>query len=128
MFDESPPPAPSFQSCVRFWLQAPGTEVKRQDGQLGRVASYPTYIITMLDRQGVRPDYSYGTIGGALDHPQAYMDLGAARIYTLLHGKPFVYNGVTYLFNARCPYKQKELVAQGQLSVMNGWWFGVTAQ
>lgn len=50
--------------CVRWWLQSPGKDIKRQDGKAGRVESQPHYIVCMLDRQrGGFIDKVGGTLG-----------------------------------------------------------------
>jgi len=66
--------------CVRWWMQSPGRDVKRQDGRAGRVESQPTYVVTMLDRQ--RGGF-IDKVGGSL----GTLQVAQARLVTLLDAR-----------------------------------------
>jgi len=66
--------------CVRWWIQSPRRDVKRQDGLAGRVVSQPAYVICMLDRQ----------YGGAIDKvggTNGHLKDGSLRLVNLLDAR-----------------------------------------
>ena len=103
--------------CVRWWVQSPGVDTNRQDGQAGRAMSNPYVVVTMLDRQrGGSIDMLNGTIGT--------FALGTQRLATLLHARNQIFtlaDGRTSEFTAyvKSGYTQIE-PASGGYDVMAG--------
>ena len=82
------PPDDWQRPCVRWWQRIAGRADFVQDGALSRAQSNPEYVVCMLDVQTPEHvDRIYGTAGSKLDPQQPYMELGALRIYSLLHNR-----------------------------------------
>lgn len=125
---QNPPEGATFP-CVRWWEQSPGRDVLRQDGGLGRVESQPSYVVCLLDRQhGGQVDKVYGSVGGALTPAQNHLELGAKRIYSLLHGRYESVNGFLWFANALSEYQMIEALMQGDFDVMVGFLFQLRVQ
>ena len=66
--------------CVRWWVQSPGRDTKRQDGQAGRVMSNPFVMVCMLDRQR---GGSIDLVGGS----NGNLEAASLRLVTLLDAR-----------------------------------------
>jgi hypothetical protein len=88
------PPDDWVRPCVRWWERIAGRTDFVQDGFLSRAQSNPEYVVAILDVQSPeKVDRIYGTEGAKLDPQQPYMELGALRIYSLLHNRQASFDG-----------------------------------
>jgi hypothetical protein len=123
------PPERTIMPCVRWWKQAPGKDLKRQDGMLGRVESEPAYVVCMLDKQpGGSLDKVYGTYGAAQSPQEPYFEAGARRIATLLDGRLQTANGFQFFSYVLSEFNQSDPQPQGAYDVMLGSWVQLSVQ
>jgi hypothetical protein len=103
--------------CVRWWMQAPGRDVKRQDGRAGRAESQPTFVVCMLDRQH---GGSIDKVGGSNGH----LEDGSLRLVSLLDARNEVVtltDGRTFQFAAFQQFAYQMIEpAHGGFNVMVG--------
>lgn len=115
------PPQGVIYPCVRWWSQAAGTNVTRQDGELGLSEAQPRYVVTMLDRQTSGELDKVGGTSGSLE-------LGAKRIGKLLHRRYEPVNGFQWLASIIGEYQGAIKLPQGETDVVLGFLFQIRAQ
>jgi hypothetical protein len=106
-------------------MQSQGRDVKRQDGQGGRVESAPCYVVTILDKQrgGV-----VDKIGGTNGH----FSQAVARAVTLLDNRQASFTThdgrvLSFLASQISAYEMVEPI-QGDNLVMVGHWYQLRVQ
>ena len=115
-----------FRPVVRWWKQSAGDDTLRQDGAGGRAQSNPRYVICVLDVQNAeQADRIYGSEGARLQPPQPYMELCSLRLYSLLHGQSFSFEGYSIYFLAVHGYDVVASSAAGRVDVHAGHLFKV---
>lgn len=118
------PPASFARPAVRWWQRVAGSDTIRQDGFAGRAQSNPEYVICLVDLQNAeQADRIYGSAGMRQYPPQPFLELGAARLYALLHNRRTTVNGFDYYSMVISDYisVEQSSTALGQYEVALGY-------